>query len=150
MLDLILAGILLLNRGEMDCLAQNIYHEARGESLEGQLAVAHVVFNRTHSHKFPSTYCDVIHQAETWQGYPIRNRCQFSWYCDGKSDLFQDIKSYRIAIENAKLAWRTYYINGFDLSNGADHYHATHVDPYWNDSMHLTINIGNHLFYKSE
>ena len=76
---------------EAICLATNIYHEARGESYAGKVAVANVTMNRVTSPKFPNTICDVVYQAQTkenWKGntVPKRNKCQFSWYCDGKSD----------------------------------------------------------------
>lgn len=151
--DLILGLSLMFgpfNEGQLKCLADNIYHEARGESIEGQLAVTHVVFNRTASNKFPTTYCDVIHQGDTWQGHIIRNRCQFSWYCDGRSDVPRDIDAYIKAQEMAYAAWRIYYLKGMDMSNGADHYHADHVLPWWSKEMTPTATIGNHLFYKSK
>lgn len=65
---LILASSLYGN--EMFCLTQNIYHEARGESLRGQIAVAYVTLNRVESNEFPNTVCEVVHQD-----------CQFSWRC---------------------------------------------------------------------
>ena len=70
------------------CMAQNIYFEAANQSFAGKLAVAHVVINRTEDLQFPNEICDVIYQAKTkvnWEGnvVPIRNQCQFSWYCDG-------------------------------------------------------------------
>jgi spore germination cell wall hydrolase CwlJ-like protein len=151
--DLLLGFSLMFgpfDSNQLKCLADNIYHEARGESLQGQLAVTHVVFNRTSSNKFPSTYCDVIHQADTWQGHPIRNRCQFSWYCDGKSDLPRDLDAYKDAIETAKIAWDVYYLKEMDMSNGADHYHALSVMPYWAKEMKPTATIDNHIFYKSK
>ena len=154
MISDIILGLALMygpfNDNQVKCLADNIYHEARGESLQGQLAVTHVVFNRTHSAKFPTSYCEVVHDADTWMGHPIRNRCQFSWYCDGKSDLPRDLDAYKEAIETAKTAWYVYYMNEIDMSNGADHYHAKSVMPYWSKEMTPTETIGNHLFYKSK
>ena len=83
------------------CLAKNMYYEARSQGLAGQLAVSLVVLNRVKDKRFPNTICEVIHQGpvrESWKTrgkdvaeserkyFPIKNRCQFSWYCDGKSD----------------------------------------------------------------
>ena len=62
------------------CLAQNIYHEARGEPMEGKLAVGHVVMNRMADKRFPRLACSVIKQG----GYRHRYRCQFTWWCDGQ------------------------------------------------------------------
>ena len=81
------------------CLANNMYHEARSQGLAGQLAVSLVVLNRVKDSRYPNTICEVVHQGpvrESWKTkgkdvadsernyYPIRHRCQFSWYCDGK------------------------------------------------------------------
>ena len=73
------------------CLALNTYHEAKNQSLVGQIATAQVVMNRVEDDRFPSTVCEVVKQDPTrpsWEDpekeYPIKHRCQFSWYCDGK------------------------------------------------------------------
>ena len=90
------------------CLAKNMYYEARSQGLAGQLAVSLVVLNRVKDKRYPNTICEVIHQGptrESWKKngvfYPIKNRCQFSWYCDGKSDEPKDsvtwMESIRIA-----------------------------------------------------
>jgi N-acetylmuramoyl-L-alanine amidase len=154
MLSDLLLGLSLMygsmSDGQLNCLATNIYHEARNETYEGQLAVTHVVFNRTHSNKFPSTYCDVIYQGVHWQGHPIRNQCQFSWYCDGLSDTPRDMRAWRKSVQAARDAWTSYYMSGVDVTNGADHYHANYVMPYWSKEMMPTNTIGNHIFYKAK
>ena len=75
------------------CMALNIYHESRSENLAGKFAVADVVMNRVNDRRYPDKICGVIYDAElkpSWKDptiyVPVRNRCQFSWYCDGKSD----------------------------------------------------------------
>ena len=71
------------------CLALNVYHEAKNQSFIGQVAVAQVVMNRVRDTRYPNTVCDVVKQGATYKwkpDFPIKNRCQFSWYCDGKSD----------------------------------------------------------------
>ena len=79
------------------CLALNMYHEARDQGTAGKLAVSAVVINRVSDSRFPNTICEVIKQGPTrksWRdpsvSYPIKNRCQFSWYCDGVSDEVKD------------------------------------------------------------
>ena len=95
---------------EARCLAENIYHEARNQGTAGWLAVAAVTMNRVIDNRFPNTICEVVFQAETkesWKTkskkdilaserifYPIRHRCQFSWYCDGKSDDINNVNVY--------------------------------------------------------
>ena len=78
-----------LDAGDKECLAKNIYFEAKNQPLIGQLAVAIVVMNRVEDHRFPDTVCEVVQQGPTlaWtENFPVKNKCQFSWYCDGKSD----------------------------------------------------------------
>ena len=90
------------------CMAVNLYHEAGNQSMIGQMAVGQVVLNRVADDRFPNTVCEVIEQGptrESWKTkqtpdpsdakfYPIKNRCQFSWYCDGKSDVPKQKKTY--------------------------------------------------------
>ena len=69
------------------CLAKNIYFEARDQGLASKMAVSLVVLNRVRHKQYPSTICEVIYQGPTysWKSdFPVRNKCQFSWYCDGK------------------------------------------------------------------
>ena len=81
------------DEAEVVCLAENIYHEARGEGIEGMLAVGHVTMNRVESSRFPDTVCGVVRQTKyikswrTGELVPARNRCQFSWYCDGRPEV---------------------------------------------------------------
>ena len=72
---------------QRECLARNIYFEARNEPFAGQFAVAMVTLNRVHDEQFPNSICEVVYQGLHWpSGHPKRDRCQFSWYCDGKVD----------------------------------------------------------------
>ena len=70
------------------CMALNIYHEARNQSIVGQVAVAEVVMNRVEDSRFPDTICEVVKQAVTYKNTdkPVLHKCQFSWYCDGQKD----------------------------------------------------------------
>ena len=72
------------------CMALNIYHEARGEHVSGQFAVAHTTLNRVKDERFPNNVCEVVKQSkfmrEDFPELPAINQCQFSWYCDGKPD----------------------------------------------------------------
>ena len=78
------------------CLALNIYFEARNQPIEGQLAVAQVVINRVLDDRYPDHACDVITQGPTYpdSNLPIRHKCQFSWYCDGRSDRPTDFDAW--------------------------------------------------------
>lgn len=138
---------------EIFCLAKNMYFEARGEPLMGRLAVAFVTINRVRSSRYPSTVCDVIHQGvHDARGIPIRNRCQFSWYCDGVPDVITDRRTYSKILNEARYVYINYYMKGelMDLVEGATHYHANYVQPYWTSSYAQTSTIGAHIFYKPE
>ena len=85
----------------LECLAMNVYHEARGQGLAGQVAVMHVTLNRVEDPRFPNNICGVVYQGPvrpSWKNngtyIPIKNKCQFSWWCDGKSDKAKDVKSW--------------------------------------------------------
>lgn len=130
------------------CLAMNLYHETRGETLAGNIAVGYVTMNRVADPRYPDTICGVVHQAK-YHGWdlvnPIRNRCQFSWYCDGLSDNPQDGKAM---LESVILAQHVIAGTVTDISQGATHYHAKYVNPYWADDMAVVLEVGQHIFYK--
>ncbi|MAJ53257.1 MAG: hypothetical protein CME51_04360 [Halieaceae bacterium] len=139
---------------EIECLATNIYFEARGESLEGQKAVAFVTLNRVESDKFPNDICEVVYQAqyEVWwashnDGYlPIRDKCQFSWYCDGKSDRIRNSSDYQNLYQ---LASQVIVGKHKDNTKGALWYHADHVKPIWRLDYNKIAKIDSHIFYAS-
>ena len=130
------------------CLALNIYHEAKNQSTIGQIAVGQVVMNRVYDDRFPNNVCDVVKQGLTYKwnpSIPIRNKCQFSWYCDGKSDTPKE----KIAWEYAQMvAHGVYYGKVFDLVEGATHYHAYYVTPSWAESKTYITRIEDHIFYR--
>ena len=130
------------------CLAQNIYFEARDQPTIGQMAVAEVVMNRVHSPLFPDTVCEVIHEGPTYkwkQDLPIKHRCQFSWYCDGKSDTPKDQRAWTKSIA---IAEEVYYSYGLSINSvdGSLFYHSIDVDPNWN--REYVVQIEDHIFYK--
>jgi len=126
------------------CMALNIYYEARSSNLADKYAVADVVLNRVESARYPDTICDVVHQ-----GYRKGRRdCQFSWYCDGKSDNPQDIDRW---MEAQTIAWSITKWDKFrGISEGATHYHATYVKPHWASRLQLIGRIGAHIFYRED
>ena len=138
------------------CLALNMYHEARDQGTAGKLAVSAVVINRVSDSRFPTTICEVIKQGPTrksWRdpsvSYPIKNRCQFSWYCDGISDEVKDEKTYQKILDFARLIMHN-DIQFVDITDGATHYHADYVKPDWADTKTRTTEIGDHIFYRWE
>ncbi len=130
------------SRKQQACLAQGIYFEARGEPVSGQAAVGQVILNRVRNPAYPSTVCGVVYQNRK-----MRNRCQFSFACDGIRDVVR-----------SKAAWKTAKRVAKDVTSGklwlpevgdATHYHATYVRPRWARSMKKTDKIGQHIFYRT-
>lgn len=135
---------------DQKCLALNIYHEARGSTVTDRAAVSDVVLNRVKDPRFPNTVCGVIHQGKRdADGNMIRYRCQFSWYCDGRSDVPQDPASWLAADALASsILFQKEFVG---LTSGSTHYHADYIDPpSWARSMTLVVKIGGHYFYRWE
>lgn len=141
---------------EITCLAKNMYFEARSEGIAGVVATTQVVYNRVNSEEYPNTICEVIEQAKISQWWlkekgiikPIKNKCQFSWFCDGYSDEPKDDKTYSELFELAEQ-----FINGehegmIDITGGALWYHADYVHPRWANHLEVTTKVGRHIFYK--
>ena len=126
---------------EKRCLAEAIYFEARGESEEGQAAVAQVVLNRVSSGLYPASICGVVYQNRQ-----RRNACQFSFACDGRSLHVTEPEAWRTAVRIAgEVSAGTTYVSDV---GGATHYHANYVRPRWARSLEKMDVIGRHIFYK--
>jgi len=132
---------------QLGCLARNVFYEANGEPMEGQMAVAQVTVNRARSGLFPRDLCAVV--AQTTYSDDKTKVCQFSWMCDSKFDktrvINQNNESYvaarRVYLENqrvASLGNDTLYFHRFDVK----------IDPSW--PHNVVAQIGNHVFYKRE
>ena len=131
------------------CLAQNIYFEAGNQPLAGRIAVGQVTLNRKDNDQFPNSVCGVVYQAKmksNWRNeiIPIRNQCQFSWFCDGKSDAPTDSRTWTESVWLANRILDNFYP---DITEGALWYHADSVRPYWSKQLNRTVTIDNHLFY---
>lgn len=123
---------------QANCLAVAVYHEARGESLEGQLAVANVIINRTNSPKYPDSWCKVMKQP--WQfsfvnprtgRYPAVNVNSRSW---ANAQAIARIAAGKMAAEvDPDVLW----------------YHADYVAPSWGRRLQVTEKIGTHIFYRA-
>ena len=146
-------NFVLENRAkQVECLAKNIYFEARNEPFAGQLAVALVTLNRVYDKNFPNTVCDVVYQGiHTKDGFPKRDRCQFSWYCDGMSDVTANVKAYEETQKIANLAMISYgsmKSQGLDYTEGAIYYHTYEINPRWSTAYPKVGRIGDHIFYR--
>lgn len=133
---------------EVECLAKNIYHEARGESTKGQIAVGNVTLNRVKDSRYPNTICKVVTQARKDKNNKIiLHKCQFSWYCDKYPDTMKDQRAKEKSFKLAKAL-----ISGkiSDVTKNSTHYHSKAVKPFWKDKLSKTVTIGIHHFYRWE
>ena len=161
---------------EIQCLAENIYFEARAESYSGKAAVGNVTRNRVLDTRWPGTYCEVVQQGpkrESWKTkqhsdladedrvyYPRKHRCQFSWYCDGEADVIwanynngklieMNAKAWRDSVQVAIWTMGVGNITIEDNTKGAVYYYAHNlVYPSWADSKQYIGVLGNHTFMK--
>ncbi|WP_417838460.1 cell wall hydrolase [Tritonibacter scottomollicae] len=127
---------------EFACLAEALYFEARGETVQGQFAVAEVILNRVKSAQFPNTICGVINQ-----GTGRKYQCQFTYTCDGIKEVIAEPRAFERVAKVARLM-----LDGVKpkLTEGATYYHTTAVKPRWSRSFTKTARIGVHLFYRDE
>ena len=133
-----------VNTQHIECMAKAIYFESRNEPLVGQLAVGLVVKNRAESDIFPKDICSVVYEGpHDSKGKPIHNRCQFSWYCDGRPEKILDIAKWERALFLAKTILMGKI---FDFTDGALFFHNVSVAPNW--KLKKIGSIGNHIFYK--
>jgi len=124
-------------RQQVDCLAENIYHEAGYEPENGKLAVALVTLNRTQDPRFPDSICSVVKQK-------TKSTCQFTWFCEPVK-LNKNSIVYEKAMGIALFAYANYEKID-DITKGALYYHADYVNPRW--KLQRTTVIGRHIFYK--
>jgi|DEB0MinimDraft_6_1074348.scaffolds.fasta_scaffold66038_2 spore germination cell wall hydrolase CwlJ-like protein len=124
------------------CIATAIYFEARGEPGDGQIAVAQVIHNRVEDPRYPDNACDVVKQGYYLNNNPVRDKCQFSFWCDGKSDSPRNINAWHDALYLAYISDRIP-----DRTKGATHYHTTEVYPAWAYTGEVTTKINKHVFY---
>tara|TARA_R100000655_G_scaffold95532_1_gene137588 strand:- start:122 stop:544 length:423 start_codon:yes stop_codon:yes gene_type:complete len=134
----------------LSCLAVAIYFEARGEPMVGQVAVAQVIMSRVSDHRYPDSVCEVVKQGYyyTWDNTkPIKDKCQFSFWCDGKPETIKDKKAYQWALNVAEATMSGVL---YDTTQGATHYHAYYVKPSWSKKFTRTVRINDHIFYRWE
>ena len=134
---------------EIGCLARNVYYESRGESLQGQMAVALVTLNRAENPMFPNTICGVVNERKK-----VAKRglvCQFSWRCEShtnpKKHIKQSHESYQAAI-TAILDYDS--LTQTLVTADTLFFHAAHVRPFWRKVKQRLARIDNHIFYRQK
>ena len=127
---------------EVKCLAENIYWEARNQSIQGMYAVADVTLNRVKDSRWPNTVCAVVKQRDQRRGKWI---CQFSWYCDGLSDEPRTMAVFNLSKMIAYVRFKNK--DSPVLPSNIYWYHNNKVNPYWASAYSHKTTIGDHLFY---
>jgi len=133
----------VFSAAEQKCLAEGIYFEARSESVKGQAAVAQVILNRVRNPAYPNTICGVVYQNRTW-----KNRCQFSFACEGRALRVREPRHYKVA-EEVAMAVTAGKIFLPEVGSST-HYYATYVNPGWARAMDKMKKIGTHIFYRTK
>jgi hypothetical protein len=125
--------------GDLDCLADAVYYEARGESAEGQAAIAQVVLNRTRHAGFPKSVCGVVFQGAA------AGACQFSFACNGLMDRKKEVEAWARARVVAQRA-----LSGITAPEvgQATHFHIASVHPGWGPNLIRVAQVGVHVFYR--
>ena len=129
------------SQGEENCLATAIYFEARGESEEGQTAVAEVIVTRDRTSGRPKTICGVV-----YEGARRRTGCQFSFACDRRSDAPRRGAAWARAKDVAAAVMDTR--GERQLVGGATYFHAANMKPRWASHMIKVAQIGSQIFYR--
>lgn len=129
---------------QIDCLTDNIYFEARNQSIDGHKAIAFVTINRTRSDKFPSSICEVVKQKNA--------TCQFSWVCRVSArDRYFVRRNDKDGYDKARTIAIKVYFNYHrmpDITKGSMFFHEINSSPKWRYNLVRTVKIGNHIFYR--
>jgi spore germination cell wall hydrolase CwlJ-like protein len=127
------------DKKQINCLAENAYHEARGEPRRGIIAVNNVVLNRTkQANKFGKTACEVIYKK-------ANDNCAFSWVCDDTLDNKKNPAVYQAVY---KISENVYLENVSDVTGGATYFHAATITRKVWPHVKKTKRIGNHVFFR--
>ena len=133
------AGAADSEEGEVSCLAQTLYWEAKTEGRNGMVAVAWVILNRMRDSEYPRSVCGVVKQGREKPG------CQFSYWCDGKPDTPKPDEAWALAQAVAKEMLSS---PPPDPTGGAVFYHAVETRAPWSTSRVRTTRIGRHVYYR--
>ena len=124
---------------EERCLALAMYWEAKAEGADGMIAVGAVVLNRVAHREFPDSVCGVVHQGGE------QPPCQFSWWCDGKSDEPREAEAWATASE---LAPSLLTELPYDPTKGGLFFHSSNIEVPWRVKRERTVQIGRHIYYR--
>ena len=142
---------IMVDNKDLECMATNMYFEARNQNTdEAMAAVGYIVLNRVAAKRYQNTVCGVVYEGKRRSGQYVRNKCQFSWVCDGTSNVVRPHNVIeRDAWERSKRI--AYGVLSRTIDNpigSATMYHATHVSPYWMNAYDMVVQIEDHIFYQ--
>lgn len=136
---------------EVQCMTENMYYEARNQSNDAMAAVGFIVLNRVQSKRYENTICDVVYEGRKHaDGRYVRNKCQFSWVCDGKQKIINtgnilELQAWERAQDVAVAVLSGTIENPI---GNATMYHATYVKPYWRKAYQQVATVDDHVFYQ--
>jgi spore germination cell wall hydrolase CwlJ-like protein len=141
---------------QRSCMLEALLFEAGNQPIIGKLAVAIVIINRKNHIEYPNTICGVVHEGPVnswWYNthnriVPVKHKCQFSYWCDGKPDNIDEFVGTNPYHESIEIIDYLFTNNIPKLLEGATHYHADYVSPKWANVLKKVTTIGNHVFYK--
>jgi N-acetylmuramoyl-L-alanine amidase len=128
---------------DLNCLAMNVYHEARGEPLAGQFGVAEVTMNRVADSRYPDSVCEVVYQKR-WDYLRKRHVSAFSWTEFETVDVPEG-EAWQRAVSVAEATLNGEHPEALD---GAVYYHAAYIRPSWTRGKQPVAKIGRHVFYR--
>ena len=144
---IMMAGAVQADPVQKHCLAEAMYFAARNQGWKGMLAVGVVIQNRVKDPRYPSDICSVVRQGKYWKGNPVKHKCQFSYYCDGKHERPAEKQAWKEASDIAGLLVATdVVVAGLE---DATHYHCTTVQPSWTTGLKKRKKVGDHVFYSA-
>lgn len=148
-------NILANNKAEADsyCMGLALYHEARGEPIDGQIVVAATILNRVRSAEYPNSICEVVYQNER-----KFNRCQFSFACDEfgdtpqKDSLFEELVALGEVVSSGAIydSIPAEFQSFAGVLQNVTHYHRYDIETGWSPKLTKLGQFGNHVFFKSE
>jgi len=137
-----------IDPSELYCMTEALYWEGRNQDGVSIAAIGNVILNRAANEDFPDSVCDVVHQGPLDGSKMTLHRCQFSYYCDGKSDKPSDnILEQRAWAFSEIIAELLLRGEVQDFTHGSTYYHADYVDPFWNKVYTEVAQLGDHKFY---
>ena len=137
----------MITQAAIMCLALNIYHESRSEPVNGQIAVAMVTMNRAEWKN--EKVCDTVvkHKQFSWTNSMVTFKNATKTYSLKPHGVPKDLKAWGKSLHLARQVLKRKIP---DITNGATHYHAKYVKPYWHKEKKRTVVIAQHIFYKDK